>query len=148
MTGTFSYEHVVTFEDTNVVGNVYFVNHLRWQGRCRELFLAEHAPGVVAAVETGELTLVTLSCGCDYFGELRSLDRVRIEMSLAALRGNRIDLRFRYLRLGPGPAPAELVARGQHATACMRRQDGRLEPVSVPEELALAIHAISDPPGS
>ena len=35
----FEYRHVVSFEETNLVGNVYFANHLSWQGRCRELFL-------------------------------------------------------------------------------------------------------------
>ena len=28
----YEYRHVVGFEETNLVGNVYFVNHLRWQG--------------------------------------------------------------------------------------------------------------------
>ncbi|HVR11545.1 MAG TPA: acyl-CoA thioesterase, partial [Thermoanaerobaculia bacterium] len=40
----FEYRHLVGFEETNLVGNVYYVNHLRWQGRCREMFLLEHAP--------------------------------------------------------------------------------------------------------
>ena len=35
----FEYLHTVGFEETNLVGNVYYVNYLRWQGRCRELFL-------------------------------------------------------------------------------------------------------------
>jgi enediyne biosynthesis thioesterase len=32
-----SYEmrYVVGFEETNVVGNVYYAHHVRWQGRCR-----------------------------------------------------------------------------------------------------------------
>ena len=44
-----SYEmrYVVGFEETNVVGNVYYAHHVRWQGRCRELFLCELAPEVV-----------------------------------------------------------------------------------------------------
>ena len=37
----FEYRHVVGFEETNLVGNVYYVNHLRWQGRCREMFLRD-----------------------------------------------------------------------------------------------------------
>ena len=37
---SYEYRHVVAFEETNLVGNVYYVNHLRWQGRCREMFSA------------------------------------------------------------------------------------------------------------
>ena len=42
----YEYRHVVTFRETNLVGNVYYTNHLEWQGRCRELFLRDHAPEV------------------------------------------------------------------------------------------------------
>ncbi len=40
----FEYHHVVGFEETNLVGNVYYANYIRWQGRCREFFLRERAP--------------------------------------------------------------------------------------------------------
>ena len=33
----FEYRHVVGFEETNLVGNVYYVSHLSWQGRARGL---------------------------------------------------------------------------------------------------------------
>ena len=29
---TYELRHIVGFEETNLVGNVYYVNHLRWQG--------------------------------------------------------------------------------------------------------------------
>ena len=32
---TFDMDHVVTFEETNLVGNVYYTNYFSWQGRCR-----------------------------------------------------------------------------------------------------------------
>lgn len=41
MSRPYSIEHVVTFAETNLIGNVYFVNHVRWQGECRERFLYE-----------------------------------------------------------------------------------------------------------
>ena len=43
----YEYRHLVSFEETNLVGNVYYVNHVRWQGRVREMFLRDHAPDVV-----------------------------------------------------------------------------------------------------
>ena len=65
----YEYRHIVGFEETNLVGNVYFVNHLRWQGRCRELFLRDHAPGVLAELGRG-LSFVTIHVSCDYFEEV------------------------------------------------------------------------------
>ena len=98
MTPTFDYEHVVTFDETNVVGNVYFVHHLRWQGHCRELFLRERAPGVLAQLEDG-LVLVTTRCSCEYFGELVA----RGEQQVACLRRDGLVLE-------PTSVPAELRA--------------------------------------
>ena len=46
----YEYRLVVGFEETNLVGNVYFVNHLRWQGKCREMFLRDHAPATPCLV--------------------------------------------------------------------------------------------------
>ncbi|NUP02426.1 MAG: acyl-CoA thioesterase, partial [Nonomuraea sp.] len=43
----YEYLHTVGFEETNLVGNVYYVNYLRWQGRCREMFLKERAADVL-----------------------------------------------------------------------------------------------------
>jgi enediyne biosynthesis thioesterase len=137
---SFAYEHVVTFDETNLVGNVYFVNHLRWQGHCRELFLRAHAPGVIDALEDG-LALVTLSCSCEYFAELRAFDRVVVRMRLRELQQNRIVMGFDYVRAHDGAE--EPVARGTQEVACLRRTGDGLVPVPVPDELkdALAPYA-------
>jgi enediyne biosynthesis thioesterase len=57
------YRHGVGFEETNLVGDVDDVNHLRRQGRCRDLFLRDHAPEVVERLAR-DLSLVTLRCSC------------------------------------------------------------------------------------
>ena len=138
MTPTFEYEHVVTFDETNVVGNVYFVHHLRWQGHCRELFLLEHAPGVLDALDR-DLVLVTTRCSCDFYAELRALDRVLVRMSLAELRQNRVTMRFDYL------SGDRLVARGEQQIACLRQTGEGLVPVAVPEELRAALEPYEVP---
>ena len=61
---TYEYEVTIGFEETNVVGNVYFVNHLRWQGKCRELFLRDHAPGVLRDLANGLRILSVRSKDC------------------------------------------------------------------------------------
>lgn len=137
MTSTFDLEHLVTFEDTNVVGNVYYVNHLRWQGQCRERFLHEHAPGVVDALGGG-LALVTTRCSCEYFAELFPFDRVVVRMSLGAVQQNRVQMRFDYVRQGD---PPELIARGEQEIAVMARTKAGLRAAPLPPDLREALGA-------
>ena len=94
----YEYHHVVGFEETNLVGNVYYVNHLRWQGRCREMFLYEHAPQVLDELGKG-LALATVRCSCDYLAELQAFDRVVVCMRLGAMAQNRLTLLFEYCPL-------------------------------------------------
>lgn len=134
MTASWSYRHVVTLEETNVVGNVYFASYIRWQGHCRELFLRERAPGVLAALSES-LALVTTRCSCDYFAELSAFDQVEVRMTLRELRQNRVVMGFDYVRDQEG----EVVARGEQEIACMERADGVLRPAAIPEELRNAL---------
>lgn len=134
----FEYRHVVGFEETNLVGNVYYVNHLRWQGRCRELFLRENAPSVLEELERG-LALVTTRVACEYLDEVRAFDELLIEMRLGALTQSRVAMHFDYHRLRDGRR--ELVARGQQEIACMVRQDGRTLPQPFPPALRDALRA-------
>lgn len=129
--------HVVGLEETNVVGNVYFVNHLRWQGRCRELFLREYAPEVLGELAAG-LSLATVRCSCDYVAELSAFDEIVVRMFLADLTQTRLVLRFEYHRRRGGRE--ELVARGEQEIACLRRvADGPPVAAGVPEALRRAL---------
>ncbi|MCP4202200.1 MAG: acyl-CoA thioesterase [bacterium] len=136
----FEIRHVVGFEETNLVGNVYYVNHFSWQGRCREMFLREHCPGLLEELND-DLVLVTTRCACDYFGQLSAFDEVAIRMRLAEMAQNRITMRFEYFR--QGERAEELVARGEQQIACMRRQDGGIVPTPVPAELKAALEPFS-----
>src|SRR5207248_6504096 len=137
----YEYQHVVGFEETNLVGNVYYVNHLRWQGRCREMFLRDHAPGVLDAL-AGDLVLVTTRCACEYLAELAAFDEVIVRMRLAALTQNRMTLSFAYWRCRG--ETEELIARGEQQIACMQRTGERIVPTPVPEELKTALRLYSD----
>lgn len=132
----YTYRHVVGFEETNLVGNVYYVNHLRWQGRCRELFLKEHAPEVLDALEH-DLALVTVSVSCEYLAELRAFDEVTLRMRLARLAQNRLTLAFDYWCARDGGD--RLVARGEQVVACMQRAGASLVPAPVPAALRHAL---------
>jgi enediyne biosynthesis thioesterase len=130
----FEYRHVVSFEETNLMGNVYYTNHLLWQGRCRELFLREHAPGVINEL-SHDLNLATVKCSCEYFAELAAFDEVVVRMRLAELAQNRIHLSFEFWR------GTELVARGEQQIACMGRKNATAVPVPLSLRTALEAYA-------
>jgi enediyne biosynthesis thioesterase len=138
----YSYRHLISFEETNVVGNVYFSHHVSWQGRCRELFLRDYAPDVIEQLR-GDLRLVTLSVGCEYFSELWALDEIEIRMSLSHLRQHRIGLAFDYFVRRGGAET--LAARGRQEVGCMRQIAGGLAPTAVPSTLAVALAAFAHP---
>ncbi len=134
----YEYRHVVGFEETNLVGNVYYANHVRWQGRCREMFLREHAPDVLAAL-SGGLALVTTRVSCEYLGELQALDEVSVRMRLSDVVQYRVTMDFEYWRVKEGAE--ELVARGEQQVACMRRTGAAMTSAPVPPSLREALGA-------
>jgi enediyne biosynthesis thioesterase len=137
----YEYRHLVGFQETNLVGNVYYTNHLAWQGRCRELFLRDHAPDVIPELSRG-LALATVSCSCEYLAEVAAFDEVIVRMRLAELVQNRIGLTFEYWRNASGTE--ELIARGEQQVACMRRDGERLIPAPVPRSLRTALEGYAD----
>lgn len=138
---SYEYRHVVAFEETNLLGNVYYVNHLRWQGRCRELFLQEKAPDVLEEIRSG-LLLVTTRCSCEYYAELSAFDEVVVRMRLARLAGQRMDLKFEYYRLDKGRD--ELVASGEQQVACMRKEGSQTVAVPFPDSLLEALRPYAE----
>ena len=132
----FDYRHTVGFEETNMVGNVYYVNYLRWQGRCREMFLKQRAPEVLAELQ-GDLKLFTLKVDCEFFAELTAFDELSIRMRLVDLAQTQLEFSFDYVRLAP--AGETLAARGSQRVACMRGPNTRTVPARVPESLARAL---------
>jgi enediyne core biosynthesis thioesterase len=145
MMRAYEYRHVVGFEETNLVGNVYFVNHLRWQGRCRELFLRDHAPGVLAEMQRG-LAIVTIRVACEYLEELAALDELVIRMTLVSQEQNRLTMGFSYYRSSGGHE--QLVARGEQQVACMRREGERTVPIPIPAELRDALRPFASAPAT
>jgi enediyne core biosynthesis thioesterase len=137
MSGYYEYRHTVGFEETNLVGNVYYVNYLRWQGRCREMFLKERAPQVLEELRA-DLKLFTLKVECEFFAELGVFDELAIRMSLVGLAQTQLEFSFDYARL-EADGSSTLVARGRQRVACMRGPNARTVPTLVPESLRRAL---------
>lgn len=129
----FEYRHIVTLDETNVVGNVYFAHFLHWQGHCREHFLAQHAPTVLSAIQRGELAMVTVSCSMNYYAECFALDPIGVAMTLRMCSGNRLAMDFEFRR------GSDLAARGAQTVACMQRTPSGVVPIEIPHELSAAL---------
>ncbi|WP_075741418.1 MULTISPECIES: acyl-CoA thioesterase [Actinoalloteichus] len=142
MAGYYEIRHVVGFEETNLVGNVYYVNYLRWQGRCRELFLMEKAPGVLAELRD-DLKLFTLKAECEFFAEITAFDELAVRMRLEELTQTQIQFAFDYVHLID--RQEHLVARGRQRIACMRGPNTATAPARVPSELRAALAEYATP---
>src|SRR5438094_4864780 len=119
MRKTFEYKHVVGFEETNLVGNVYYAHLLSWQGRCREMFLREYVPDILDRFKNG-FALVTTKVSCEFDREILAFEDIVVRMRLSDLKQNRIVMTFDYLRIDK--TGEEIVARGKQEVAVMRRE--------------------------
>ncbi|MFF4378219.1 acyl-CoA thioesterase [Kitasatospora sp. NPDC092039] len=143
MSAYYEIRHTVGFEETNLVGNVYYVNYLRWQGRCREMFLKDKAPEVLAELQD-DLKLFTLKVECDFFAEITSFDELSVRMRLEELTQTQIQFSFDYLRIDG--EQENLVARGRQRIACMRGPNTATVPARVPEALRRALAPYAEGP--
>lgn len=138
----YTLEHTVGFEETSLVGNVYFTNYLLWQGHCRERFLLEHAPEVLELLSGRRIQLFTRNCSCDYTSAwgFSALDRVLVEMRLESFRGGRMTLAFRYAH---AERPAETIATGKQELCCVAATDEGWVAAPFPSSLAMALRPYS-----
>jgi len=133
----YEYRHLVGFEDTNLVGNVYYVNYLRWQGHCREQFLKQEAPSVLEEIMNDDLKLFTLKVECEYFAEITAFDELSVRMRLDELTQTQIQFSFDYVHLTDDGE--HLVAKGKQRIACMRGPNNATKPTRVPDKLLEAL---------
>jgi enediyne biosynthesis thioesterase len=136
----FEYRHIVTIEDTDLLGNVNYVNYIRWQGRARELWLREFSPDVVAGFDGG-VRLLTVSCQCEYLRELAVFDEVVVRMGLGEVGQTQMTMTFEYWR--QRPEGEELVATGEQRVACVRAENGHMKPARIPESMRRLMDAVS-----
>lgn len=132
----YEYQYVVSFEDTNLVGNVYFAKFISWQGKCREFFIKEKVPDILELMEKNDISIITLNCSCNYLAELRAFDEIIISLELDKIINNRILMLFQYFKKGSN---LKLVATGTHEIGFFKRTDGGLAPIPIPSTFQSAI---------
>jgi enediyne biosynthesis thioesterase len=143
MTGYYEVRHRVGFEETNFVGNVYYVNYLRWQGHCRERFLKDMCPDVLAEIMHDDLKLFTLKAECEFFAEITAFDELSVRMKLDELTQTQIQFTFDYVQL-KDDGQESLIARGKQRIACMRGPNYATVPTRVPAALLAALSPFTE----
>ncbi|MFI0452851.1 acyl-CoA thioesterase [Actinomadura sp. 6N118] len=137
----YEYRHIVTIEDTDLLGNVNYVNYISWQGRARELCMREFSPDVVAGFGDG-VRLLTVSCQCEYLRELTVFDEVIVRMFLGEVGQTQMTMTFEYWRQRPDGE--ELVATGEQRVACVQPDErGHMKPARIPESMRRLMDAVS-----
>jgi enediyne biosynthesis thioesterase len=139
---SYEYRYRVGLEDTNIIGNVYFSHYVRWQGRCREMFLHEHVPQLAGELGRG-LTLATTRVSCSYYLELSAFDDVVIRMSAGSMTRSRLTMRFSYFRVLRSGEEL-LVAEGEQEVACVQRIGASVASIPLPEPLKDAFQRYVD----
>lgn len=133
MSGYYEYRHVVETEETNLTGNVHFVNLLRWQGQCRDRFLKSSG-----ALADG-MRLHTVRAECEYFAEITASDELSVRMRLEELTRTQLQFTFDYVQLR---ADGEnLAARGRQRVECCVAANAETVDIPVPLRNALRPYA-------
>ncbi len=100
-----------SFEDGNVVGNIYFATYGVWQGRVRDRFFYELSPENFSGRPDTEL--ICANFRMTQLREAMPFDRVRVEMRMVALYERAADLSFQYFRVAADGSETKLAV-GEH----------------------------------
>jgi len=131
------WRHIVGFEETSLVGTVYFANYVVWQGSCRESFIHSCAPDVTGVLMSGDLALITKSCACEFMGMrgLYALEDVLVKMAITRFRGGRCTLGFLYYNCSNG---MDLIASGEQEVHSYHKSNGVMAPAMFPDKMLAA----------
>lgn len=121
---------------------------IRLQGKCREQFLATHAPGILAAVSAATLALHTNRVSYTLLdpADVDPADLIRLEMRMTDLK-SRLTVEFTYLLISGrdcGASPRK-IASGAQVLCCKRRNADQQFVASVfPVEMLAALVRYTD----
>ncbi len=132
-------------------GHLSALDLVRWQGKCRERFLAEYAPKLLKSVATGTLALHTNQVGFSLLDDARIApsDRIRLNMRMTDLK-SRLTVCFDYeLTNDTKESPTvRRIATGFQVLCCKRQNaDGHFAACVFPPEMLRALRWFTDSAG-
>ena len=112
---------------------------LGWQGKCRELFLEDHAAGILNRVANRDLILQTTTASLDMLQlPPEATDQVRIEMRLESLKCGQMGVRFDYFADRSYGLPIRF-AKGSQKMSSKHQSGPAVVPCPFPADLLLAL---------
>ncbi|MCK5831778.1 MAG: SDR family NAD(P)-dependent oxidoreductase [Methylococcales bacterium] len=127
-----------TLEDSNLVGNVYFSNYARWQGRIRDKFFYHIAPEYFRGIGVkGEL--ITTSCNVDHLREAMPFDYIVITMYIVAIAESGINIRFEYFRQDKDSSRVKLATGSQSIVWAIKDENQNFQAAPLPEVFKTAL---------
>lgn len=100
---TFVYRPEISFEDTNLVGNVYFANFVRWQNECRNDWLKATNDNAYCEVFRGVKQLLVTEVDLQFHDPSGATlgDVIEVEMTVQSTERQSYRLGFEMRRLPP-----------------------------------------------
>jgi enediyne polyketide synthase len=93
------FQHLITttFEESNLVGNIYFSNYSKWLGKTRDLYFFQILPKYFTESTTGQEFFCT-NCEIYHLAEAMPFDRIKVFMYLSKVYENGMDLYFEFFK--------------------------------------------------
>lgn len=122
----FVYEQMVSYSDTNSVGNVYFAMYAMWVGKTRELFFHECLPDF--QLSTTSFYILTRSFTHKYIRETREFEEVKTKV-----RVKKYNRKFATLEHQIFDGAGNLLGEGEQSLMFVSSKDYSL--IDVPQEV-------------
>jgi len=97
MSKEYIYKTCVTIGDTNVLQNMYFVNHFKIVGKVRELWVRDCVKNFNDSLQGG-LLLGTRRAACEYYHDYFLYDEIIVKMQFTQIKGVSTELLFKFYK--------------------------------------------------
>jgi acyl-CoA thioesterase FadM len=122
-------------EESNLIGNLYYANYFKWQGKVRDRFFFGLAPELFRGFGAGGEPYV-LNSRVEFLRDAMPFDRIVVVMSVSAVHQFGAALRFEYY--ATDGAGTRKLAVGEHDIAWVRRGVA----VPLPQAIQTALLAV------
>lgn len=124
-------------EDSNLVGNIYFSNYYKWQARVRDHYLANELPDLSSRNPDGQF--VCVHAEVHHLQEAMPFEIIEVSMYLYKIftQGFVVYFEYHIVDKRDQSERKRKIAHGQHGVVwalCGHQLDGKLHPVTMPDE--------------
>jgi len=127
-----------SLEDANLVGNIYFSNYYKWQGRVRDLFINELAAKHLRDKgQQGELRCTF--CKINHLNEAMPFARILVRMHRQAVFERGARFYFDYYRVAEDGSRQKLGFGEHHAVWHKPNEQGKWVPTKMPSFIHTAL---------